>query len=68
MVLQEYMYTVSYVKGKENGPADALSRTELCSDELNKIRTKIEDSKVLVVTQLQQKLEKEREIEEANKK
>jgi RNase H-like domain found in reverse transcriptase len=61
MFLQSYMYTVVYVKGKENGPADALSRIEIKSEELNNLRRKIEESKVLVVTRLQEKLNKERE-------
>lgn len=68
MVLQEYMYTVVYVKGKENGPADALSRIEIRSEDLNKLQTQIVNSKVLAVTRLQKKLQEEQKIEEKKEK
>jgi RNase H-like domain found in reverse transcriptase/Gypsy protein len=48
MVLMEYIFSITYLKGKDNAVADALSRINI--EELNEITRQIENSKVLVVT------------------
>lgn len=51
LVLEEYDFKISYVKGKDNVVADALSRIIITSDELKDINEKI----VAVMTRAQKK-------------
>jgi hypothetical protein len=48
MTLMEYNYSITYLKGKDNAVADALSRITI--EELKLITEQIENSKVLVAT------------------
>lgn len=48
LILEEYDYTVQYIKGKDNVAADALSR--ISSSELNDLHKNIEASNAYVIT------------------
>jgi Integrase zinc binding domain len=50
---------VSFVKGKENVVADALSRIEIKSEDLDKLQGHVEKSTVLVLTRQQKRLEED---------
>lgn len=44
LILEEYDFTIKYIKGTENVTADALSRIELTSDELKKLGNSVNDT------------------------
>lgn len=41
LALEEYNFTVVYMKGKDNAAADALSRIRLSSDELKNMQENV---------------------------
>lgn len=53
LTLEEYDFTVKYVKGQENSVADALSRIEITSEELKELHKVAEN--VFVMTRAQTK-------------
>jgi hypothetical protein len=64
--LMGYNFSVTYVKGKENVVADALSRITI--QELIELESRINNSRVFAVTRLQEKARKKKEEEESIKK
>jgi RNase H-like domain found in reverse transcriptase/Reverse transcriptase (RNA-dependent DNA polymerase)/Integrase zinc binding domain/Integrase core domain/Retroviral aspartyl protease len=56
MALQEYDFTVTYIKGKDNVVADALSRIHV--SELNQLHSELVSAKILVVTRRMAQTEK----------
>lgn len=56
--LEEYDFTIKYVKGAENVTADALSRIEVTSEELKQLNKDSEKS-ILVMTRAQTKKQEE---------
>lgn len=61
LLLEEYNFTVTYTKGKDNGTADALSRIEVKNSELKEIQ-------ICVATRSQTKKENKEIIENTNEK
>lgn len=59
LVLEEYDFTIQYIKGKENVIADALSRIELTSDELKRLGTGVDASIFAITRAAAKKIEKE---------
>jgi RNase H-like domain found in reverse transcriptase/Reverse transcriptase (RNA-dependent DNA polymerase)/Integrase zinc binding domain len=65
MTLMEYDFSISYLKGKDNAVADALSRISI--KELSAITQQVENSKVLVVTRSKAKRAEENKDNEKDK-
>lgn len=64
LLLDEYDYTIEYVKGRDNAPADALSRVIITSEDLEEMSEKI----VCVMTRAQRRREKEMKKEKDNER
>lgn len=63
LVLEEYDFTIQYIKGKDNVTADALSRINITSDELKNMNNQFS---INVITRAQKKKNDEEERKKAD--
>lgn len=65
LLLEEYDFTIVYVKGSSNVTADALSRIEIHSNDLKSLANHVNFANVYVTTRAQQRLQDQSSLSDA---